>query len=110
MLTISILLLFIGFYLWYLTSSKIHLNLDNNIIFIIQKNKLLVKTASGILISLFFILQAVLYGTATGCFFGIVLFMTIGSLVIILNPLQHFNYKLVIACFLIAIFLENLIF
>ncbi|QDO92562.1 hypothetical protein FNB79_00710 [Formosa sediminum] len=93
MITLSILLVIIAFYLHYTTSQKMKSENVLGIEPLLNQHTNLCKILSYILLSISCILTINVFGLAAGMFSFVIYLMTFGSLIILLVPLQLFNYK-----------------
>lgn len=89
MVLFAILLVFVGFYALYSTSDKMRTkkkNLIDNGLF--KHSNLLTKICGIILLILAFCVFVIALGWAAGIFSGLVCLMTMGSLLVLLAPLN----------------------
>lgn len=104
MLTTTIALFFLGFFMLSLTSKRNGSNnpplLENTI----KGNSVVLKAIGASILISAFVLLGIFEGFGTGIFLGLVFLMLIASLVVLLNPLKQIGYKgmlLVFTCLLI---------
>ncbi len=110
MVSIATFIVFISFYLFYNTSKKTlkynFYKLDS----CIDENILLTKIIATILLIISIVLNIYLYGFGAGSLLFFILFMTIGSLIIIATPLKLISYKSVLYIFMASLLSELFIF
>lgn len=107
MITLILLLSFVGFYGLYNTSSRAEL--PNGTLELWLRKQSFLKPAGLILLLASLVLTIINNGLAAGILFWFVIISTIASLVILLCPLKIMNYKTVVLIFIGVIIAENLI-
>lgn len=93
MITLSILLVIIAFYLHYTTSEKMDSQKLLGFEFLLIQQKKQCKAASFLLLILSCMLCIKVFGLGAGIFSFFIYLMTFGSLIVLLAPLKIFNYK-----------------
>ena len=93
MVSITIFIVFISFYLFYKTSKKTVKHNPKKLDEWIVKNNQFTKIIASILLLNSIIANIYLFGFASGFLFFFILLMTIGSLIIIVAPLKLIRYK-----------------
>lgn len=106
MTTLIVFLTFLGFYLFYNTSRKADLNRTRVLEKWVQHHHQAGKVTGLLLFAASLILCILHFGVGSGIFSFFVALMTVGSLIVLLSPLQYLNYKTVSAVFLLAVLLE----
>lgn len=106
MITLSVLLVFIGFLALYLGSKRLELNFDWPIISWVRRQNINTKGAGVALFLMAALLSIQLWGVAAGILFFFIQLMTIGSLIVLLMPLQVLNYKFIMTLVVISFFIE----
>jgi len=108
-LTLTNLLVFAGFYLWYATSKRARVaeTFGFESWALRQKRQARVLAGSLLLGGLF--TAAASYGLGAGIFLYLVVLMTLGSLIILLYPLNLLNRVTVPAIFLFSFLIETLV-
>nr|WKN34853.1 hypothetical protein K4G66_20985 [Tunicatimonas sp. TK19036] len=106
MITLSFFLTFLGFYMFYNTSQRAKLIRTNGLEIWVQDHHQPAKYAGGFLFLVALILCILQFGVGSGIFSFFVMLMTVGSLIILLSPLQYINYRTVSGVFLLSILLE----
>ncbi|PIB34778.1 hypothetical protein BFP72_04845 [Reichenbachiella sp. 5M10] len=92
MVTLNLILIWISFYLFYLTSTRVQIDRSLSIEKWMHNHAPIAKTLGAILMCLSLALSIVLWGTGSGSLFFFVMLMTIGSLVTIISPLRILTY------------------
>lgn len=106
MLTMTITLFFLGFFLLSLTSKR---NGSNKPLFlenIIKGDSVVLKIMGTIILISAFVLLGIFEGFGTGVFLGFVFLMVIASLVVLLNPLKLIGYRGMFLVFICLLILE----
>ena len=106
MVTLSFFLTFLGFYMFYNTSQRAKLNRTNGLEIWVQDHHQPAKYTGGFLFLVALILCILHVGVGSGIFSFLVMLMTVGSLIILLSPLQYINFRTVSGVFLLSILLE----
>ncbi len=109
MVSTTIFIVFLSFYLFYNTSKKVKYNSKKTENWI-NENIQLTKIIAAILLIISIILNIYLFGFGAGSLLFIIVFMTIGSLIIILTPLKLIRYKSVLLLFITSLLFELFIF
>ena len=110
MVSVTIFIVFISFYFFYNTSKKTVKHNYNKLENWIDENIQLTIIIATILLIISLILNIYVFGFGAGSLLFFILFMTIGSLIIILTPLKLTRYKSVLLLFLISLLFELFIF
>lgn len=110
MVSITIFIVFISFYFFYNTSKKTVKHNYNKLENWIDENIQLTKIIATILLIISLILNIYVFGFGAGSLLFFILFMTIGSLIIILTPLKLIRYKSALLLFIISLLFELIIF
>lgn len=110
MITLSVLLVFVGFFVLYLGSKRMELNFNRPIVHWVQRQEINSKGAGVALFLLAGLLSVQIWGLGAGLLFFFVQLMTIGSLIVIITPLNELNYKFLISLVVISFILEFLIY
>lgn len=100
----------LGFFCLYNTSSRAIINKESNFNKWIQFNPLPGEYLGVGLLIFAYLLFCVVYGIGGGILLATVTLMTIGSLVVLLHPLQHFKWRHLFIAFIISLVLETFIF
>lgn len=106
MITIAIGLLFLAFYALYYTSKRVPLSYDNDFEKWMKKNPNSIKIAGITLLVLSYFLWVFATALGSGTLLFFIALMTIGSLIVILKPLQIINSKSVLLLFVVMGFFE----
>lgn len=106
MTTLIVLITFTGFYLFYNTSKKADLNRSDILEIWVQDHHQVSKYIGCLLFIVAVVLSILYFGVGSGIFSFFVILMTVGSLIVLLSPLQYVNYKTVSLVFLFSILLE----
>ncbi|AUP81178.1 DUF3325 family protein [Flavivirga eckloniae] len=104
MLTITIALFCLGFFLLSLASKRNRLEVPRFLQKVTKTNNTVIKIVGTVVLISGFVLLGILEGFGTGMFFGLILLMVIASLVVLLSPLEWIGYKgmfLVFTCLLL---------
>ncbi|WP_159021444.1 hypothetical protein [Formosa sp. L2A11] len=105
MITLSILLVILAFYLHYTTSKKMESQELLGFEHLLIQHKNLCKIISFIVLAISCILTIKVFGLGAGIFSFFIYLMTFGSLIVLLAPLKIFNYKslsvFLVVCFVI---------
>jgi len=111
MISFTILLVIIGFYLLYTTSKKMDaprlFGFENQLL----QNKAVSKIIGLLLLILSCVLTVIVFGLGAGIFLFFINLMTVASLIVLLAPLKLFNAKIlfiVMACCVVAEFLVHI--
>ena len=106
MITVSVLLILMGFYFWYSTSSKVKFASKEFPENRLRKHKNLTKIVGFFLLFGGFLIQVSAYGFASGILTAFVVLMLAGSLCILLVPLKIFNTIFIAIVMLTAFLIE----
>lgn len=101
MITIAICTLVLAFYTLYYTSKKAPLTHNHSIEKWMKNNPSQTKITGVVLLILAYILWISATALGVGTFAFLVALMTIGSLIVILKPLEHITFKNVAILFLL---------
>ncbi|WP_422359718.1 hypothetical protein [Reichenbachiella sp.] len=110
MITLSVFLVFIGFLTLYLGSKRQELNFDWPIVRWVQRQGINSKGAGVAFFLLAALLSVQIWGLGAGLLFFFVQLMTIGSLIVLLTPLNVLNYKFVASLVVASFVFELLIY
>lgn len=110
MLTLTVLLALIGFYMLYSTSKRAKLVLQYNFQKWITKNQKNGKIIGLSLLVISLLTSIFSLGFGAGFFSFLVILMTIGSLVVLISPLRFFNLPTLTIIAIISFGVEFLIF
>ncbi|KGL62984.1 hypothetical protein PHEL85_0012 [Polaribacter sp. Hel1_85] len=110
MVSITIFIVFISFYLFYKTSKKTIKHSPKKLDKWIVNNNQLTKIIASILLLNSIIASIYLFGFASGFLLFFILLMTVGSLIIIVAPLKLIQYKSVFILFISSLLFELFIF
>ncbi len=91
MFTISCLILLLGFLGLYSTSQRAVFVVSDNLLAALKKNVMTTKLISGVLLLVALILFTVAFGLGSGILLYVIALMTLGGMVIILQPLGLFK-------------------
>ncbi|MEP5365271.1 MAG: hypothetical protein ABJQ37_15575 [Reichenbachiella sp.] len=106
MITLSVLLVFIGFFVLYMGSRRVELSLNWPLVQWVRRQNINTKGAGIALFLMAALLSVQLWGVAAGVLFFFIQLMTIGSLIVLLTPLQVLNYKFIMTLVVISFFIE----
>ena len=108
--TLIILLMLTGVLVCYYSSQRAIIIDNNNLIHWISLNRKLARIIGGTIILLSLIIAIIYMGTGSGIFGGLVILMSILSLVVLTAPLQFFKWPVLVTLLLISFIVEFLIF
>lgn len=106
MLTVSIFLIFIGFYFLYITSKRADYRSELGIYKWGHANAFQSKYIGILLIVLGLLLDIYLLGWGSGIFSFFVVLMTLASLIILISPIRFFSLKSIVVIGILALLLE----
>lgn len=106
MITLSVFLVFVGFFALYLGSKRIELNFDWPIILWVRRQEINSKGTGVALFLMAALLSIQIWGLGAGMLFFFIQLMTIGSLVVLLTPLNILNYKFVAGLVAVSFLIE----
>ena len=109
MVTLSILIALIGFYMLYSTSKRAKLTLQYDFQKWVIENQKNSKIIGLTLLIVSAILSMFFLGFGAGLFSFLVVIMTIGSLVVLISPLRFFNLSTLIIIAIVCFGVEFLI-
>ncbi|MEH6679110.1 MAG: hypothetical protein V7724_01115 [Sediminicola sp.] len=108
--SIIVLLSFLAFYLFYLTSKKAIIQRTSNLEVWAGKQRKVAKSIGALLLLICFVAMVLRYGLAPGILAQCIVLMTVASLIICVAPLRIINFKLLslvmLGCFLLEITLS----
>ncbi|MEO9571717.1 MAG: hypothetical protein ABJH82_01475 [Polaribacter sp.] len=110
MISITIFIVFISFYLFYKTSKKTVKHSPKKLDKWIVKNNPFTKIIASILLLISIIANIYLFGFTSGFLLFFILLMTVGSLIIMIAPLKLIQYKSVLILFITSLLFELFIF
>ena len=99
-----------GVLVCYYSSQRAIIIDNNNLIHWISLNRKLARIIGGTIILLSLIIAIIYMGTGSGIFGGLVILMSILSLVVLTAPLQFFKWPVLVTLLLISFIVEFLIF
>lgn len=108
MITLTVLLAAAGFICFYVTSKRAELDQELPIVKWGQAHPLLAKRTGGTLLLVGCVLSGFVLGFGAGILAFIVVLMTVGSLVVLLNPLRIIHPAVFIVLFSLSLILEIL--
>lgn len=106
MVTFLALLIFSGFYTGYYSSAKAVLPRNSGLENAIKENPVTARRIALVLLLTALIVSNIYSGTAVGTFQFFILLMTLGSLVVLLAPLQVLTLRSASVIFVIGLFIE----
>lgn len=106
MITLSVFLVFLGFFVLYLGSERAELNADLAMSQWFRRQRINVKGVGVALFLMATVLSVQIWGLGAGVLFFFVQLMTLGSLVVLLTPLKVLNYKWVLSLAIASFFIE----
>ena len=95
MITLSVLLVFVGFFALYLGSNRVEIEFDIAIIQWFRSKKINAKGTGIAMLLIAMLLSVQIWGLGAGVLFFFIQLMTVGSIIVLLTPLHVFNYKFV---------------
>lgn len=109
MITLAVLLVFIGSYTFYFTSKKANLPANAPLYKWIQKNKNLAKGSSIVCFLTALGLGEHVFGLSGGIIYFLWTLMLVLSLIVLIAPLNFWNWKYTTVLFIILMLLETLL-
>ncbi|MEN7548794.1 hypothetical protein AAG747_12810 [Rapidithrix thailandica] len=106
MVTIIFFIAFLGFYVFYNTSKKADLNRSGKLELWVQNHLQYSKYIGSFLLIVTLVVSIIHFGVGSGIFAFFVTLMTVGSLIIVLSPLQYVTIRIVSVVFLLSLLLE----
>lgn len=106
MLSIAVLFVFLGFFAWYNTSRRVRFQSPSAVEKWLQNHRKYSKIMAFVCLSVAYFVLTTQHGWGGGVFVWLVLFMTLASLITILNPLQLLNYKHLSGVYLFLLIIE----
>ncbi|GGF27152.1 hypothetical protein [Echinicola rosea] len=108
MITITVLIALAGFVCFYITSKRAVLTKELPLVKWGQQQPLMAKRVGSALLIIGGALSIVALGIGAGIFAYSVVLMTVGSLVVLLNPLRVLDPKVLVLMFTVSLLLELL--
>ena len=108
--TLIILFMLAGVLVCYYSSQKAMIMENNNLIEWISLNRKLARIIGGSFILLSIIIAIINMGTGSGIFGGLVILMSILSVVVLTAPLQFFKWPVLVTLLFISFIVEFFIF
>jgi hypothetical protein len=109
MVSLSIILALVGFYMLYSTSKRAKLILQYNFQKWITKNPKKGKTIGLSLLIFSLLINILSVGFGSGIFSFLVIIMTMGSLVVLISPIRFFNISALLIIAIVCLGVEFLI-
>ena len=110
MVSLSVTLALIGFYMLYSTSKRAKLILQYSFQKWITKNPKNGKFSGLVLLSISLMISVLSLGLGSGIFSFLVILMTMASLVVLISPLRFFNLSALFVIAIVCFGVEFLIF
>ena len=107
-MTLSLLLVFVGFFILYQNSKRTTIDVEMKFIRWFQYQRINAKGVGNSLLTLAAAFSGLNNGLIAGSLIFVIQLMTIGSLIIILSPLRMLNYKFVFSLMTISFIIELL--
>ncbi|QDH80646.1 hypothetical protein FKX85_17000 [Echinicola soli] len=108
MITITVLIALAGFICFYITSKRAVLDRELSIVKWGQHKPHIAKRVGGVLLVFGGLLSVIVLGIGAGIFAYAVVLMTVGSLVVLLNPLRILHPSMMVLLFSVSLLLEIL--
>lgn len=106
MVTLIVVLLLSGFYLFYNTSQKVQLSRTLFIEKWAQDNSIAARYFALLLFIIGLVISIFSFGIGSGVFLFFVILMTVASLVVLLAPLKYLSYKSLSLLFVFSFAIE----
>ncbi|UXP32343.1 hypothetical protein N6H18_18550 [Reichenbachiella agarivorans] len=106
MVTLNLILIWLSFYLFYLTSKKAQIARSLPIEKWMHNHAPIAKVIGTVLLFLSLSVSISLWGVGSGSLFFFIILMTLGSLVTIISPLRVLNYVSISAISILSFVLE----
>ncbi len=106
MITSTILLIFLGSFVFYNTSKKAQLSSKSVVETWLQSHRPYSKIIGSIFLISALLLSVNNFGLTSGIIFWLVILISVLSLIIIISPLQKVNYKHLGLIFIVVLILE----
>lgn len=97
MITLSVFLVFIGFFVLYMGSRRVELSSDWPLVRWVRRQNINTNGAGIALFLMALLLSVQIWGLGAGVLFFFVQLMTLGSLIVLLTPLKVLNDKFILS-------------
>lgn len=109
MITSIIVTSFIGFLCFYLTSERAEIPYQSTVISWVRLHRPVSKMLTAVFLAASIVLSLLQWGLLAGVFSFLVILMTIGSLILLLQPLKLFHPVSVVVIFVFICLLEIIV-